>query len=335
MGQGVDADTASLPQTGYTPTGTPVRPADRGLTPALIGGIAAAALVLAIVGFLVGKGGGGGDSQPEGTSSAQSGAITITYPRSWQRSDDVPAIPGFEFTNPITVGPQSQPSNRLVTGLVDASGASLLPAAFVKSLGADPDRTDTVRLGDLQAYRYRNLDPGGFNPALTLYAVPTDKGVATIACTADQAQAAQFLPECERAASTLELEGAKPFDLGVGSAYATRLNTTLERLQSGRSRQLKALKSAKTPDQQARAAGNIARAYDVAARSLGRAAVSPQVASSNDAVVSALNDASDAWNKVSDGAADADRGQYKDGERAVKKAESQVGKAVDALNSAS
>jgi hypothetical protein len=189
-----------------------------------------------------------------------------------------------------------------------------------------------VTLGDLQAVRYRNLDPGGFNPALTLYAVPTDKGVATVACTAEQSQAAQFLPECERAASTLELEGAKPFDLGLGRDYAERLNTTLERLQSGRSRQLKALKSAKTPNQQARAAGNIARAYDVAARSLSRAPVSPQVASSNDAVVSALNDASDAWNEVSNGASSGDRRDYLAGERAVKKAEAQVAKAVDALN---
>ena len=330
---GASADTASLPRTGDTPTGVPTRPAEkRGMSGAVIGGIAAAAVVLAIVGFLVGKGGGGGDSQPEGTSSVQSGAITITYPSSWQRADDTPEIPGFEFTNPIAVGPADQPNNRLVTGLVDASGASLLPAAFVKSLGADPDRSDTVRLGDLQAYRYRNLDPGGFNPALTIYAVPTDKGVATVACTAEQAQAAQFLPECERAASTLEIEGAKPFELGVGRDYTERVNTTLERLQNGRSRQVKALKSAKTPDQQARAAANIARAYDVAARSLSRAPASPQVASANDAVVSALNDASDAWNEVSDGAAKADRGDYLAGGRAVKKAEAHVGKAVDALN---
>ena len=332
-GQGVEADTASLPRTDHTPTDTPTRAEEkRGLTPALIGGVAAAALVLAIVGFLVGKGGGGGEEQPEGTSSAQSGAITVTYPSSWQRSDEAPSIPGFEFTNPITVGPQNQPNNRMVTGLVEATGPTLLPAAFVKSLGADPERTDTVRLGDLQAYRYRNLDPGGFNPALTLYAVPTDKGVATVACTADQAQAAQFLPACERAASTLELEGAKPFDLGLGRDYVKRLNGTLSRLQRARDGGFRALRSAKTPDQQGRAAGNISRAYSGAARSLSRAAAPPQTASANDAVVGALNDAADAWGDVSDAAADGDRGAYQDGERAVKKAEAQVAKAVKALN---
>lgn len=336
IGTGPHADTASLPRTGDTPTGVPTRPAEkRGMSGALIGGIVAAAIVLGIVGFIVGKGGGGGSDQPQGTSSAQSGAITITYPSSWQRADNPPSIPGFEFTNPIVVGPPDQPNNRLVTGLVDASGPTLLPAAFVKSLGADPKTNDTVRLGDLQAYRYTNLDPGGFQPALTLYAVPTDKGVATIACTADPAQAAKFLPECERAASTLELDGAKPFDLGLGREYVARLNGTFKRLQGARDAGVRGLKSAKTPAQQARAATGISRAYSAAAKSLSRAPVSPQAASANDAIVSALNDASDAWGKVADGAAKSDRGAYLAGGRAVKKAEAQVSKSVDALSQSS
>ena len=170
------------------------------------------------------QGGGGGDEQPAGTSSAPVRRDRHHLPeRLGADRRRAPEIPGFEFANPLSVGPTGQPDNRLTTGLVEASGPSLLPASFVKALGADPDRTDTVRLGDLQAYRYRNLDPGGFNPALTLYAVPPTRASATIACTADPAQAAQFLPECERAASTLELEGAKPFDLGLGREYAERL----------------------------------------------------------------------------------------------------------------
>ena len=289
--------------------------------------------MLAVVGFLVGSSGGGGDEQPEGTSSAQSGAITVTYPSSWQRSDP-PQVPGIEFTNPIAVGPSGQANNRMVTGMVDASGSTLLPAAFVKTLGAEPNRNDTVRLGDYQAYRYRNLDPGGFNPALTLYAVPTDKGVATVACTADQAQAAQFLPECERAASTLELQGAKPYELGPGREYTQQLNTTLERLQSGRERQLDALKDAKTPAQQARAASNISRAYASAARSLSRASASPQIAAANDQIVAALGDLADAWEQVADGASSGDRGDYLAGERAVKKAEKQLAEALEQLASA-
>ena len=327
-----EADTASLRTASDTPSrGTAVPASQKRMSPALIAAVAAAALALAVVGFLVGKG-GGGESQPEGTTSAQSGAIAITYPSSWERVDQVPELPGFEFTNPIVVGPKGQADNRLVTGLVDASGPTLLPAAFVKALGADPNRTDTVRLGDLQAYRYRNLDPSNFNPALTLYAVPTDKGIATIACQADPATATRFMPECERAASTLKLEGAQPYDLGPGREYVDTVNGTLDKLQSARTRQVAALKSAKTPAQQAKAAGNIARAYDGAAKTLSKAPVSPQVASVNDAIVAALNDASDAWTKVADGADAADADDYNAGERAVKKAEKQLAAALDDLN---
>ena len=336
VGTGPEADTASLPSHGSTPPGgTAVRKPEKKAGTALIAGIAAAAVVLAIVGFLVGKGGGGGDEQPEGTSSAQSGAISITYPSSWQRSDQVPELPGFEFTNPIVVGPNGKADNRLTTGLVDASGPALLPAAFVKALGADPERSDTVRLGELQAYRYRNLDPSNFNPALTLYAVPTDKGVATIACQADPAEAARFLPECERAASTLKLEGAKPFDLGPGREYVDEVNGTLDKLQGARGKGVAALKSAKTPAQQAKAASGVAGAYDGAAKTLKGAAVSPQVASTNDAIVAALGDAADAWREVEEGAERADAGDYKGGERAVKKAEKQLAESLDQLNSQS
>jgi hypothetical protein len=329
---GVDADTASLPRTGQTPPGTAVR--RERMSPALIAGIVVAAVALAIVGFLVGGSGGGGDKAAEGESSAQSGAITVAYPSSWERSDPPPQIPGVEFQNPIAVGPKGQKSNRMTAGIVDASGATLLPAAFVKSLGAEPDRTDTVKLGDYQAYRYRNLDPGGFTPALTIYTIPTDKGVATVACTADQTQAAQFLPECERAASTIKLDGAKPFNLGPSGEYVKQVNGAIDGLKAPRERGLAQLKSAKTPVAQAKAAGNIQRAYAGAARSLSSAAVSPQIASAHDAVVAALNDVASAWGQVAKGASSGNRRTYLAGGRGVKKADKALQTALQQLGSA-
>jgi hypothetical protein len=62
--------------------------------------------------------------------------------------------------------------------------------------------------------------------------------------------------------------------------------------------------------------------------------VSPQVAAANDAVVTALNDAADAWNSVAKGAAAAKRGDYLAGERAVKKAEAELQKALQQLGQA-
>jgi hypothetical protein len=300
------------------------------------------AIAAIIGGFLIGGSGGGGSDEPEapeGQSSATSGAVTLSYPNTWQRvnagaggPEGSPALPGFEFTNPIAAGPAGPAGNgRMVAGIVDASGASLLPAGFVDALGADPDRTDTVKLGDYQAYRYKNLDPGGFEPQLTLYVVPTDKGVVTIACEADAAQAATFLPECEKAASTLTLDGAEPYELGPGKEYVTTLNSTIDEVQGARDSGVKALKSAKTPAQQEKAAAGIADAYDAAAKALAEAPASPQVADANDTLVAALQEAADAWGQVEKGAGDADRRDYLAGGRAVKKADKKIEQALEAL----
>jgi predicted Ser/Thr protein kinase len=326
-----DGDTATLARSGQTPPGTAVR--RERMSPALIAGIVVAAVALAVVGFLVGGSGGGGGTTAQGESSAQAGAITVAYPSTWERGT-APPIPGMQFKDPIAVGPKGQPSNRMTAGIVDANGATLLPAPFVKSLGAQPGRGDTVKLGDYQAYRYRNVDPGGFTPALTIYTIPTDKGVATVACTADQAQAAQFLPECEKAASTIKLAGAKPFNLGPGSEYVKQVNGAIGAVQSARQSGLAQLRSAKAPGAQAKAAGNIQRAYSGAARSLSSASVSPQVAAANDAIVAALNDVAGAWGQVAKGAATRNRGLYLAGGRAVKKADKGLQTALQQLGSA-
>ncbi|MEA2479772.1 MAG: hypothetical protein QOJ07_1694 [Thermoleophilaceae bacterium] len=335
------ADTGTLPRGGTPPPPSYApAPVQRKTSPAIWGIVAAAAIAAIAGGYLAGHSGGSKAKAPSGQSSATSGAITIAYPNNWERVGAGPggpaggqALPGYTFTNPIAAGPKGQPGNRVLAGIVDAGGASLLPPGFIKSLGAQPNRDDTVKLGDLEAYRYRNIDPGGFTPAVTIYAVPTDKGVATVACEADAAQAAQFMPDCERVASTLQLEGAKAFPLGLGKDYTNLLNGTLKKLGGERDAGKAALRSAKTPAQQAAAAGKVSAAYAAASRALGRASVSPQVKDQNAALVAALGQAAKAWGQVQSGAAKADRGTYLSGERAVKTAEKAIAKALAALGS--
>ena len=161
--------------------------------------------------------------------------------------------------------------------------------------------------------------------------MPTDKGVATIACQADAARAERFMSECERAASTIQLDGAKPFDLGPGRDYVDRVNGAVDDVQTARGDGIDALKGATTPAQQADAAAGVARAYGGAAKALDGDAVSPQVAATNDAIVAALRDASAAWGRVADGAKSADAAGYKAGGRAVTKAEKQLSAALRQL----
>ena len=180
-----------------------------------------------------------------------------------------PASTSRTRSRPGPAGAASQ--GRITAGLVDATGASLLPAGFVKALGAEPDRSDTVKLGDYAAYRYKGLQPAGFAPDLTIYAVPTDKGVATIACQSDATASATFMPLCEQAASSLKLTGAKPFPLGASKEYTDALNATLAKLKTDQAAGTKALKAAKTPAQQAKAATQLQNAYKTAAASLAEA----------------------------------------------------------------
>src|SRR5205085_4126541 len=123
--------------------------------------------------------------------------------------------------NAVAVTPQGGPAvGALTAGMVSAADASLLPATFKGQLSGPPPKGEPVRLGTVQAYRYSGLKPKGYPLELTVYTVPTDSGVATVACSARAADAATFLPQCESAASTLTLSSAKPVDLGVPASYA-------------------------------------------------------------------------------------------------------------------
>ena len=66
-----------------------------------------------------------------------------------------------------------------------------------------------MQLGSLQSYRYRELQPNGFDRSLTLYTVPTSAGVATVACYRGSGTASSFARQCEGVATTLELNGLR------------------------------------------------------------------------------------------------------------------------------
>ena len=69
--------------------------------------------------------------------------------------------------------------------MVDATGPTLLPASFRARLSGQPEG-DPVALGDLDALRYEGLQPKGASRPVTVYAVPTTDGVATVTCSASR-----------------------------------------------------------------------------------------------------------------------------------------------------
>jgi hypothetical protein len=327
-----EADTASLPATG---TGTAARAPAR-VAPGLIAAIVVGVIALAVVGYLVGSSGSKTSSAPANNSSASAGALTVTFPDTWQKVDSAPPIPGLAFKDPIAVVPKGGPAvGALTAGMVSGTDATLLPSSFKKTLSSPPPKGDPVKLGKLQAYRYAGLKPQSYPQQLTLYTVPTDAGVATIACSAAAAQAASFLPDCERAASTLTLSGAQSFDLGVPKAYADAVNGAIGKLGASRKAALAKLKAAKTPAAQAAAARQASAAYGAAAKSLAGQTVPPQLEATNTALVAALRRGQSGYGAMAAAAASGDRGGYVTGTRAVKQADAALARALQSLGQAS
>src|SRR4051794_15574177 len=337
MGAAPDAAaTAPLPATGFTPgPGTAVRAPGR-VSGGLIAAVIAGVIALGVVGYLVGSSGSSKEEAPANNSSASAGALTITFPDTWERVQSAPPIPGLTFKDPISVSPKGGPAvGALTAGMTSASDPSLLPISFKKTLPDQNPKGDPVALGDLEALRYTGLKPNNYPQQLTVYAVPTDSGVATIACSAAAAQAASFLPECERAASTLTLSGTEAVDLGIPGSYVKALNSAMQKLNAERSAALKKAHSASTNSAQASALRQAAAAYSTAAKTLASQKTGPQVEGANTAIIAALRAGAAGYTAMAAGAAGNDAGRYKSGQNAVKKADAALQKALKALNQSS
>jgi hypothetical protein len=219
--------------------------------------------------------------------------------------------------------------------MTTASDPSLLPASFKKSLPDPNPKGDPVSLGDLEALRYSNLKPNNYPQQLTIYAVPTDSGVATVACSASAAQAASFLPQCEAAASTLTLSGTQAVDLGVPQAYAKALDSTIQRLQAERAAALKKASAAGSPAAQAGALRQAAAAYAAAARTLAGQKGGPQVQGANTAIIARLRQGAIGYTLMAAGAASNNPARYRSGQRAVGSADAGLRNALKALSQTS
>jgi hypothetical protein len=306
MGASPDAAaTAPLPATGFTPgQGTAVRAPGR-VSGAAIAGIVVAVIALAVVGYLVGSSGSSGKQAPANNSSASAGSLTITFPDTWQRVPSAPPIPGLTFKDPISVAPKGGPAvGALTAGMASAADPTLLPVSFKKQLPGPAPKGEPVQLG-------------------------------SVACSASAAQSATFLPECERAASTLTLSGTKATDLGIPASYVKAVNGAVQGMQAKRTAALKKLKAAGTPGAQAAAARQAAAAYAGAAKALAGQQVPPQVAAINSALLAALRQGAAGYTQVAAGSASNNSGRYKGGVNQVKAADKALQQALKALGQSS
>jgi predicted Ser/Thr protein kinase len=263
--------------------------------PLAIAGLLALAAVAA--GFLIGHSGSKTTSSGF-TNLATVGHLQLRYPPDVQLSSALPATPGLSLSDPVSLSRSSV--GGVAAGMAaDAGGPTLLPTSFRSRLQGALPTAATVSLGGLQAYRYSGLQVRGAPGAVTVYAVPTTAGVATIVCSAaSAATGARWQPECDQVAATLRLVGTTAYPLGVSPAYARALSSAFDRLRTSTSGPLAALRGAGSPSGQATAAEQLAAAYARAATQLGGVALSPILRDSQRSILAALTKIGAGYSRV-------------------------------------
>jgi serine/threonine protein kinase len=312
----------------HRPAPVPQTPPARGESrsqprPALaVAGVVAVAVVAIAAGLLSGNrkpaSPAAAPAAPALVSSAGNDVLDLSFPDTWRRASHTPAIEGLDLARPVALSAGAG-GGGVVAGRSAATGPTLLPAAFVKRLAGRP-AADRVRLGALQALRYRGLRPGGAGPALTVFAVPTSRGVATVACLAPPASAAAavFQADCQRVAASLKLSGPRAFGLGPQADYARGADRAITALAAARLRDRRALAGARTQGGQGRLAAALATAHDRALRALSGLAISPADAEAHASLVAAIRRARDGYARMSRAARHHDAKGFAAGERAVR-----------------
>jgi hypothetical protein len=289
---------------------------------AVLGVLAAGAALL--IGLLV----GGGPSDAEsGGPEMTAGPATIRAPANWKADATALDVPGLALRE--ARGATGPGSERLAAGVTSGSGATLLPAAFVRSLKSTPKRDDRVTLGGVQAYRFRDVRPGGAGEPLTLFAVPTADGVITIVCSAPDDAGRE---RCERAAGTLQVdERTTTLPLGPRADYADAVGGALARLARERRAPLARLRAARTSAGQSAATDALRGAYRRAAQASARVRPGPLETRAHQDLVRALDRAADGYAALSKSARSENAGAYGAARAAVAKRERALQRAQEAL----
>lgn len=222
--------------------------------------------------------------------------VSITLPRGWS-----PGVPRDG------VALSAYPNKDWFSGLTVRLSGTSAPAG---------DRSDPVRLGQLDMWRNRTSDSG-----LVRYTAPTTAGTLVVSCEAASGTPGT-LRLCERTVSTLRLQGAKPLPLsGVVDEPGVRAAVT--RLARSRRAGRSELARANRPDRQRVAAAALARTYVQAASGLAKVPASAGAAA-------AARRAASAYRRLADTAGTTSTQRWAAAVESVRRAEAEVAKGLRA-----
>ena len=154
---------------------------------------------------------------PPPPSTVAAGDLRLTLPDGWTSSRSGPHVPGFEGARTAFVRSWNAD---VAIALLPAVSPSLLPAPLDTMRSPTSSRPRVAQAGGLRAYHYLRAPKG--QGVLDVVAVPTTRGVATVACHAPAAAAAALRGDIERVAASVKLSGAKPKGRGPQPPPARR-----------------------------------------------------------------------------------------------------------------
>jgi hypothetical protein len=252
--------------------------------------------------------------------------MKLEVPQSWTDAA-APKVPGLRLADAkAAAGGGSTVAFGTVRG--DANNSTLLPTGVLQAAGGVPENREAVKIGpdEVQGYRYRDLTLEGLDTPVTLYAVPTRAGVATVACVPSSAA-------CDGVANTLELNG-EPLPVGPSEDYAKKVSGVLAALNAQAGKASAALGKAKTPAAQAKATANLRDAYRKAANDLRGRRLSPADRGANARLVAALNGLAKAYGQGAAAARSNRKAGFKRAGAAVTTAQRELADAVQGLRAA-
>ena len=264
------------------------------------------------------------------THTTTNGDVALRYPDGWRRTSADLAVGALGLNDAIVLAQGQTGNSTLMAGLSPATGATLLPAAFLNRLDGAP-RPTRVRLGGRVAERYGDLRLRGLTRPMTVFVVPTTEGALTLACLAKPQAVASLRDVCARVAQSMLPTRGRAIALGPSARYQEQLNQVVGGLDATRVDRRKKLASAHTAKRQAHLAGELSSAYADARAASARERVSPREAAAHRRILAAIGDTSGAYERLAAAARTESPAGYDRARSAVAFGERRVRAALAAL----
>jgi hypothetical protein len=283
-------------------------------------------VAIALVGYLVGH----RHSSSTPARVAYGKSVLLEYPTGWQQvsASAAPSIPGLPITGALVLAPGGQVADAgLISGQIPADATSQLPSAFLSELHGLP-RTEVVDLLRAQAYRYSQLTIPGYAPALALYAIPTPGATHTVLACYAPAPRSSYMHQCQRIVAGLTLADERPGDLAPEASYAGPLDQLIKTLSLARSSLRRSLRAQAAASAQSRLAGDLARSYATAVKSLSTLEPPSPVETYQAALTSAMVRSQLNYEVLAAAALNGDRSVYLEAQARIATAEASVDAAL-------